>query len=683
MKKRHTLYTITIIIATMMAGACGRQEKASVRANNADSIIYAVGDQWQFERVLELTDSFQKAGDISEVNANRWRGVAYFRMGQYRTAEYYYKKVINADITNEQDQFNYNKAARRLANILVTKGDYEGALRVALPAVEKIKESGTGSTNDFAFLYNTIGCCQIHLRQDNDAAISFDRSYDYFLEKADTDATGHGFYDAMVGVSSTANDYLSMKKYREASLWVDRLEEMLPRYASFPNAPDSLIDDFRGRIFLSKALILQAEGLPKEAEGAYKDLLSTKYSRTIMGRIDANDYLIGAERWSAAADNYHDLWRLFHDHGMPMSLGNIQQFLLPKYRANVGAQRRDSAIAIGAFICDALDSAIVKSSEDDAAELATIYATQQKEAKIAQQQNDLARQRWISTLIALSLLTIFFTIYTLHRRQAQRHLAAANQQLEAANQKLEHSNSRLQTLNAELQTANARAEESSRMKTNFIQQISHEIRTPLNILSGFTQIVTTPGMELDDATRTDINNQITDNTNRITGLVNKMLELSDVSSQTVIERNDQVLAIQIAAQAAEDSGIGTAKHLTFDMQIAPEAESVMLQTNERQATRALSLLLDNAQKFTKEGHAKLQVGSDGQMLSFTIEDTGIGVPPEEAEHIFEEFVQLDDYYHGTGIGLTVARSIARRLGGDIVLDTGYTGGARFVMTLPE
>ena len=61
----------------------------------------------------------------------------------------------------------------------------------------------------------------------------------------------------------------------------------------------------------------------------------------------------------------------------------------------------------------------------------------------------------------------------------------------------------------------------------------------------------------------------------------------------------------------------------------------------------------------------------------------MGVPVEEAEHIFEEFVQLDEYYEGTGVGLTVARSIARRLGGDVVLDTTYTDGARFVFTLPN
>ena len=69
-------------------------------------------------------------------------------------------------------------------------------------------------------------------------------------------------------------------------------------------------------------------------------------------------------------------------------------------------------------------------------------------------------------------------------------------------------------------------------------------------------------------------------------------------------------------------------------------------------------------------------------MRFVVEDTGIGVPAAEAEHIFEEFVQLDNYYDGTGIGLTVARSIARRLGGDVELDTAYQSGARFVMTLP-
>lgn len=238
------------------------------------------------------------------------------------------------------------------------------------------------------------------------------------------------------------------------------------------------------------------------------------------------------------------------------------------------------------------------------------------------------------------------------------------------------------------------AMESSRMKTDFIQQISHEIRTPLNILSGFTQLLTS-GMELDEATQQEVAKGIVDNTQRITSLVNKMLELAESGSDTPLERNDQALAIQIAAQAAEDSGITQATHLDFDLDIAPEAETVMLTTALAPATRALVLLLDNAMKFThpaeaaggvnavkEKAHAVLRVSVDDGMVVFAVEDTGIGVPPEESEHIFEEFVQLDKYYDGTGIGLTVARSLAHRLGGNIRLDTDYSAGARFVYTLP-
>jgi signal transduction histidine kinase len=384
-----------------------------------------------------------------------------------------------------------------------------------------------------------------------------------------------------------------------------------------------------------------------------------------------------AQRFKEAADNYRYLDQTLSDIGTELSLDNIQLYLLPKYRANYEAGRGDSARYMGQYILSLLDSAITLQKNSAIAELATIYDTNQKDAQIAQQQTLMARQRWISTLVALVLLTTFFIIYTLHRRRAQRHLAAAYK-------KLEEGNAKLSILNSQLTVANAKAEESSKMKTNFIQQISHEIRTPLNILSGFTQVITTPGMELDEETRSDINRQITENTDRITGLVNKMLELSDVSSQTVIERNDNAFGIQLAAQAADASGINDAGHLTFDMDIAPDSENTELKTNERQATRALALLLDNAIKFTKKGKVTLRINTDQQRntLNYVVEDTGIGIPANEAEHIFEEFVQLDDYYDGTGIGLTVARSITRRLGGDIILDTTYTAGARFVMSLP-
>ena len=271
----------------------------------------------------------------------------------------------------------------------------------------------------------------------------------------------------------------------------------------------------------------------------------------------------------------------------------------------------------------------------------------------------LDRSRFIILIIGLLLLVLLLFMYFRHR--AAKRLAQKNQ---------------------ELMIANARAEESSKMKTNFIQQISHEFRTPLNILNGFTQILTAPNMVLQKEEKADIQKRISESTERITGLVNKMLELSDANSQQVIQRNDDIAALTIAKQAAEHTGIQQDTHIKFLLQTDAQAET-LIHTNQRSATRALTLLLDNARKFTKEGEVRLAIRQLPEAVCFIVEDTGIGIPPKEAEHIFDEFVQLDEYYDGTGIGLTVARSIARRLGGDIVLDTSYTGGARFVMTLPK
>ena len=284
-------------------------------------------------------------------------------------------------------------------------------------------------------------------------------------------------------------------------------------------------------------------------------------------------------------------------------------------------------------------------------------------------------------LLLLAIVLIFAIILYLSRKRLKR----TNAMLETSYNILEMSNNELLEANQELIKANARAEESSKMKTNFIQQISHEIRTPLNILSGFTQLITSPEIELDKEELDKVNKGIVENTERITRLVNKMLELSDASSCAVIEQNDVVPALQVAAEAIDAIGFANPQGFDFDFQLSPDAETVTLQTNLRSAVRALTLILGNAHKFAaKERPLKivLRLSVVDDKVEYAVEDNGIGVPQQESEHIFEEFIQLDEFYEGTGIGLTVARSIARRLGGDIVLDTTYSPGARFVLSLP-
>ena len=243
-------------------------------------------------------------------------------------------------------------------------------------------------------------------------------------------------------------------------------------------------------------------------------------------------------------------------------------------------------------------------------------------------------------------------------------------------------NRRLKRKNEELAEARDQAQESLRMKSDFIKNISHEIRTPLNILSGFSQIMSEQGNRLPEKDRQELSNNIQENTNRITQLINQLLELSDTQSRSHIERTDSISANLMCQTAIVSSGVAdNGRHqFHFDTTLA---DDFTITTSEHYAIQAIDHLLDNAMKFTpKGGSITMRCSRQGSMLEISIEDTGCGIPPEKADTIFEEFVQLDEFQDGVGIGLALSRSIVRRLGGDIILDTNYQNGARFVLTLP-
>ena len=281
---------------------------------------------------------------------------------------------------------------------------------------------------------------------------------------------------------------------------------------------------------------------------------------------------------------------------------------------------------------------------------------------------------WVWWLLT-ALVFIFMMVYIVNRNRYNRRLKTAHNQLQKAFDQLKEKNDALEI-------ATARAEESTRMKSAFIKQISHEIRTPLNIVSGFTQVLASADQDLSKDQKKDMSIQIMDNTDRITGLVNKMLELAEINSNAILERDDQTSAHIIADQAIKESEINKSESIKFELRMEDGADKLFY-THLRSAVNALLQLLDNAMKFTNlTDPIILTIGQHDDKVHFMVEDHGIIIPPEEAEHIFDEFVQLDEYIDGIGIGLAVARSFTRRLGGDVVLDTTFTAGARFIMTLP-
>ena len=234
----------------------------------------------------------------------------------------------------------------------------------------------------------------------------------------------------------------------------------------------------------------------------------------------------------------------------------------------------------------------------------------------------------------------------------------------------------------ELRKAYDLALESDHMKTAFISNISHEVRTPLNIISGFAQVLSDPDMDIDVGERRKLAKEMTKNARLITTLVDEMLGMS--LSETSVEPGDRVavncneILRGIIEYAMED--------VQGDVQLRLEtslADDFTIMTHEDMFRRIVASLVDNALKYTTEGKVTMLASSANGKLTITVEDTGIGIPAEEAEHIFERFVKLDAFKVGLGLGLSVCRLMTSRLGGTVVLDTTYPGpGSRFVVTLP-
>ena len=674
LRKLKNIIIGTGVVTIMGMTACTSHDKQVSFENKTqskqDSIIQSVIDE-DMDSALRLIDSLEDKHLLPEHKVNFYRGQIHFKLGQELTAELYYKKALTSDDLLEERPSLYYFVSDQLSTILTLKGDQDGAVKTATEAYTIVQKDTTQEGHYWsAILLHDIGYSQMQLGHYQDARKNFVQAWNTLKQLVNTNPTFDNLYTWARITYNIIDAYTSTEQFKEAEKWLPQAEEAISQMSASPECPAATAEEYTAGLNTHKALIYVKTNRRAEAHQAYQRFIGTNYSKTNAGLIEHSEYLENAERWEDLAKLSPKVDSVVKSWGIPLSLYYLKSYLNPSLKAYIKSGHKEQALKMAERIVDSVDSVYNYERQHNAAELAIMYETQEKEKQISEQQSMLKNQRYLAFLVAALLILIFFIIITLLRLRSARKLADKNKELKQKNK--------------ELIQANARAEESSRMKTDFIQQISHEIRTPLNVLSGFTQILTAPNAELTEEERADINERVTQNTNRITELVNKMLELSDMHSKSVIDRVDQVTTVQIAAQAVESSDISKAKHLTFNMEFDPSADK-MIRTNSYSASRALALLLNNAAKFTKEGSAELRITIDGntQMVVYTVTDTGIGIPPYEAEHIFEEFFQLDNYYEGTGIGLSVARSIARRLGGDIRLDTTYQGGARFVMTLPD
>ena len=232
----------------------------------------------------------------------------------------------------------------------------------------------------------------------------------------------------------------------------------------------------------------------------------------------------------------------------------------------------------------------------------------------------------------------------------------------------------------ELKRAYEHALESDKMKTAFIQNMSHEVRTPLNIITGFAQILASPELSGDSERRKEMAQTMLKNTRTITNQIDEMLVLSLSESSGDAPKDDIVSINKLLAEVVHENKDTVQPGVTLRVD-SELPDSFTMKTHMNMLQRMMNALVDNAAKNTQKGSITLRAAADEAQLRLTVEDTGCGIPAQEAEHIFERFVKLDAFKSGLGLGLPVCRLITDRLGGSIRLDTSYRDGARFVVLL--
>lgn len=242
---------------------------------------------------------------------------------------------------------------------------------------------------------------------------------------------------------------------------------------------------------------------------------------------------------------------------------------------------------------------------------------------------------------------------------------------------------KLQQQNKELLIARDKAKEAERMKIKFIQNMSHEVRTPLNIISGFAQVISEPDNNITEEERAEIAARIANSTNNIVNIINEILDISGKESIHYIDKNDVVYCNEVARKVLDqfvDNEEGNEVRFESDLK-----DNYKIKTNKQEVEKILGNLLKNACKFTEKGIVTVNCHLDemeNDMVCFSITDTGKGIKEGEEEKIFEHFYKVDAYKEGVGLGLPLARRVARQLGGDVVLDTSYKEGSRFILKLP-
>lgn len=222
-----------------------------------------------------------------------------------------------------------------------------------------------------------------------------------------------------------------------------------------------------------------------------------------------------------------------------------------------------------------------------------------------------------------------------------------------------------------------KVKEADKLKSAFLANMSHEIRTPLNAIVGFSNIIAETDNKEEVNLYLDI---IRKNNDLLLQLIDDILDFSKIEAGTLEYHLSRVDIKELCGEVAltDSLKVGPDVKLVFDN----NSPSVFIYTDAHRVVQVLTNFVNNAIKFTEKGSITISYRKEKDRLKVSVSDTGIGIRPSDQARIFERFVKGDSFKQGTGLGLTISKTIIESLGGTIGVDSEYGQGATFWFTLP-
>lgn len=264
-------------------------------------------------------------------------------------------------------------------------------------------------------------------------------------------------------------------------------------------------------------------------------------------------------------------------------------------------------------------------------------------------------------------------------------LKKQNDEYYALNEELIETNNRISEINAKLLAANQRAEENDKLKSAFLANMSHEVRTPMNGILGFSQLLL--NTDLNEGERSEYVDIIQNCGNQLLAIINDLIDISKIESNQITLSPSEININEILNEQFllfKPKADSLRLQLSFSMELS-NAQSQIIADGTR-LRQILSNLLGNAFKFTPNGFVSFGYSLKGDMLEFYVEDSGIGVPQNMLQQIFDRFRQVETditrIAGGTGLGLAISKALVNKMGGEISVKSELNAGSTFYFTIP-